>query len=103
MPLSRIGVWMLGASRGGLHVAREHAIPPLNPLGSRGQPSWDLLAAEGAAVEEIIDEPAELMERVAALGIGKAALTACVRYRMRPSREPACRRSATARRPPGPE
>jgi hypothetical protein len=30
-------------------------------------------------VEEIIDEPAELMERAAALGIGKAALTACVR------------------------
>jgi hypothetical protein len=30
-------------------------------------------------VEEIIDEPAELMERAAALGIGKAALTACMR------------------------
>ena len=30
-------------------------------------------------MEEIIDEPAELMEHVAALGIGKTALTACVR------------------------
>ena len=52
-------------------------------------------------MEEITDEPAELMERVAALGIGKAALTACVRYRTRASPEPACGRSATARRPPG--
>jgi hypothetical protein len=30
-------------------------------------------------VEEIIDEPAELMERAAALATGKAALTAGVR------------------------
>jgi transposase len=30
-------------------------------------------------VEEVIEEPAELVERVAALDIGKAMLVACVR------------------------
>jgi transposase len=48
----------------------------LAPAGSR----WNLLVlAEEALVEEIVEEPVELVARVAALDIGKASLAACVR------------------------
>jgi len=48
----------------------------LAPAGSR----WNLLLlAEEVLVEEIVEEPVELVARVAALDVGKASLTACVR------------------------
>ena len=42
-------------------------------------------------MEEIIDQAAELMEHAAALGLGKAALTACVRvpHQTKPPSPPA--------------
>jgi len=63
-------------------VAVEHAIPPRDvPVGSCGRPAFGILSTpeETIAVEEVIEEPAELVERVAALDIGKAMLVACVR------------------------
>ena len=48
----------------------------LAPAGSR----WNLLLlAKEALVQEIVEEPVELVARVAALDVGKASLTACVR------------------------
>jgi hypothetical protein len=50
-------------------------------------------------MEEIAEEPIALLERVTALDIGKAALTARAGA-ARPRQEPACRRSAPASQPP---
>ncbi|HEX2321781.1 MAG TPA: IS110 family transposase [Streptosporangiaceae bacterium] len=51
------------------------------PAGSCGQPpeSEGLFAEEMTVVEEITEEAAELVQRVAALDVGKRELTACVR------------------------
>jgi transposase len=47
-----------------------------------------LLLAEEAQVDEVVEEAAELVARVAALGVGKASLVACVRvpHESRPGR-----------------
>jgi transposase len=69
----------LGAAARVLHCCREHAIPPcslLAPAGGRWNGSG---CPEGGAVQEIIEEQAELVARVAALDIGKRELVACVR------------------------
>src|SRR6266496_1873996 len=56
------------------------AIPPLNPSWLLRAARRNLPAAERTMVmDEITEEPAALVERIAALDIGKAALTACVR------------------------
>ncbi len=52
-------------------------------------------------MEEIIEEAAELVARVAALDIGKASLVACVRVPHETRPEAGGRRSARMRRPPG--
>jgi transposase len=68
--------------QGSCIVAVEHAIPPRDvPVGSCGRPALGIPVITGKDdhVEEISEEPAELVERVAALDIGKAMLVACVR------------------------
>ena len=60
---------------GALHCRFEHASPPRSvPVGSCGRPAVGIPVVPGRtiAVEEIIEEPAELVERVCALDIGKA-------------------------------
>src|SRR4030095_2540331 len=68
--------------QGSCIVAVEHAIPPRDvPVGSCGRPAFGIPAITGKDdhVEESSEEPPELVERVAALDIGKAMLVACVR------------------------
>ena len=68
--------------QGSCIVAVEHAIPPRDvPVGSCGRPAFGIpvLTGKDDHMEEISEEPAELVERVAALDIGKATLVACVR------------------------
>lgn len=50
-------------------------------------------------MEEVTDEPTELVQRVAALDIGKASLVCCVRvpHESRPGARPA-RRAGSAQR-----
>src|SRR6266545_4922609 len=53
--------------------------PRCLPVGSCGRPVLESGPHGGTVVVEVIEEPAELVERVAALDIGKAVLVACVR------------------------
>jgi hypothetical protein len=49
------------------------------PCGSRGRPCWSQTDWEEAEVLEEAHDSEELIERVAALDIGKAELVCCVR------------------------
>ena len=49
------------------------------PPCSRGQPLESVVEWEEVSVEEITEETAELVARVAGLDIGKASLVCCVR------------------------
>jgi hypothetical protein len=68
----------LGAALGALHCRLEHESPVLDrPRWLPGQPC-PLPPGKEDEVEQT-EEPVELVERVGALDIGKATVTACVR------------------------
>ena len=81
VPRARIGVWRWEPATGVLHCCLEHAIPPLNPLlAPAGSPPESARELKGPMVmDEITEEPGALVERIAALDIGKATLTVCAR------------------------
>jgi hypothetical protein len=70
----------VGAAAGALHCCLEHASPPaLLPVGSPGNRSaCDHDEVEVIDIEET-EEAVDLVERVCALDIGKAAVTVCSR------------------------
>jgi transposase len=76
---ARIGVWRWEPCQGPALLPRARDSASDVPSGSRGQPPVICPRKGSMVMEEVTDEPAELVERVAALDIGKASLVCCVR------------------------
>ncbi len=76
----RAGLQGAGPAESAVGAGHRRGGPPLNPLLAPAGSRRNQPAVEGTKVmDEITEEPAALVERIAALDIGKATLTACVR------------------------
>ena len=92
----------VGAAAGALHCCLEHASPPvLLPVGSPGNRSaCDHDEVAVIDIEET-EEAVDLVERVCALDIGKAAVTVCSRVPHDDKPGTAARKSGSTLGPPG--